>query len=1222
MKSRILLPLILNCSILFAQPGKVDTTFNVQLYSTHNTGSGFTANSIMDRFVEQPDGKIITAGMNDTYNGEVRYGIARLNVDGSLDTSFDAGLTFEYNFNFSPFTDLALQSDGKIITIRTEYDVFTTKSVIRRLHPNGSLDTIPAVYGTIQQGIIQKAFFQPDGKLILCGDFQFEDTNYVIYNDIMRVNTDGTIDPSFTGANFTFISNGIVKDLKLDDQGRILIAGFFTAYNGTNSKGFVRLNTDGTIDPTFTIGTGFNNGVNSIAIQPNQKIILGGTFTNYQSSVTARGIIRLNDNGSADGTFQSTELYTSVDFLSLTSSNSIIFQASSNLPNYSNAFVRLNPNGSLDTLTAGTEFSGGGYNSFNAMRCLSTGNLMVVGQFNNYKKRYRGSIAVIDTNFMLVGSFAPKPGFNAKIDKLLVQPDGKILVGKILTSESELNVYNDTYVKGLTRLNANGLIDTTFQIADSLFVSVEAMARQSDGKILVAGMTKVFDGGALFNSRNVVRFLSDGSIDPTFNTFSCQSNDLNEILIQNDGKIIVLGSFSINSGGTFPNLIRLNTDGTIDPGFAIGTGANSVVTAGLITNSGKIIIGGDFTSFNGFPAQRLASLNSDGSFDPTFDYNGQILSVVKAIKKQPDGKLYVTAETMSDNNNIAVDLVRMNMDGSLDPTFQPIYLSNSNWGELIYNVLPLPDGKLLVAGMFSNIAFSNATGIVRLNADGTRDNSFYSTYIMNEPSVLINSLALGLDGQIVIGGEFTKVTGKPANNISLLDNDTDPYFDVSFTNVSLLNCTMNAGATAFSSGGIPPYQYQWNSGGNQLDSTQVFTNQGIYTCQVQDAVGTISSASLLIDSPQYQAGTDLKATIIADPFRPGFESTIVIYALNDGCVPSTGQLMCVLDTMLQFNSAVPAPTYQSNDTLIWDFSAMTYDNGSFLPIIETTVPVTAQIGDSVSISVNITPYSGDSDTLNNYKFYTYPIINGYDPNIKSVYPQGKCVEAFVENGQKMTYTVQFQNTGNAEAINIVVVDSLNENYDLESIHIVGKSHPVWIEIATMNTVKFHFDSILLPDSTSNEAASHGFVVFEIDPISDTLANNTLLSNKAEIYFDFNPAIVTNTCTNTIFDGDLESFVCSNPAGVESLESERTDEIKLYPNPTNSLVNIRFNNEVNGLVHVDVVDLLGKRIYMNDYQKEAGQDITIELESFTRGNYLLKVSTSEMSYPMVKVMVTR
>ncbi|MEN9440037.1 MAG: hypothetical protein RLZ33_113 [Bacteroidota bacterium] len=81
-------------------------------------------------------------------------------------------------------------------------------------------------------------------------------------------------------------------------------------------------------------------------------------------------------------------------------------------------------------------------------------------------------------------------------------------------------------------------------------------------------------------------------------------------------------------------------------------------------------------------------------------------------------------------------------------------------------------------------------------------------------------------------------------------------------------------------------------------------------------------------------------------------------------------------------------------------------------------------------------------------------------------------------------------------------------------------------------------------------------------------------------------------------------------------------LAVYPNPTNGLLNISFNKEVSGLVHIEMFDLLGKQVYLNDYQKEAGQDITIDLETFTRGNYLLKVSTGEMNYPMVKVMVTR
>ena len=149
---------------------------------------------------------------------------------------------------------------------------------------------------------------------------------------------------------------------------------------------------------------------------------------------------------------------------------------------------------------------------------------------------------------------------------------------------------------------------------------------------------------------------------------------------------------------------------------------------------------------------------------------------------------------------------------------------------------------------------------------------------------------------------------------------------------------------------------------NPSDSLQVITEAGIYTCLVQDASGLISSASLLIEGPAFENGFDLKANLIAGSFRTGFDNTIILNALNDGCIPASGQLIFVMDTLVQFNSAVPAPSYQSNDTLIWNFSNLSYNSGFLRPVINCTVSTFAQIGDSISISLFVTPVSGDADT--------------------------------------------------------------------------------------------------------------------------------------------------------------------------------------------------------------------------------------------------------------------
>jgi|GEM_PF-975236 len=1208
MKTLIAIFLAFNYFFINAQPGKSDTTFNSIPYSKYGTGNGSNGcpytNVTNRKFCEQPDGKIILAGGFCQFNGVVHSGVVRLNVDGSLDDSFDAGTTFEYNVGNYSFTALALQNDGKVIAIRTEFDGVNI-SRIRRLNIDGSLDAAPVFQGDILQGIIYEAIVQPDNKLILCGDFTYEDTDLSMHYDIIRINPDGSLDNTFTGGDFVLMQNGKIEDMKLDAQGKLLIAGGFNTFNGVNSAGFVRLNPDGTIDQTLNIGAGMNDAVKSFAIQPDNKILLAGDFGLYQNMNTGC-LIRIHPDGTLDGTFQpSMGTYWPVEHLNVLPDNRILFTGNSTSLGVNHGFFRLNSDGSLDTATTGSEVYNSGNPPYTEFKFLSSGKLMIIGNIYQYQGKYRGGIARLDTNFLLDLSFGMKPGFiSADIQHTLAQPDGKILVGKRLDYEADaLHTYNDVFVKGLLRLQADGSLDTTFHIADSLFVSVRAMARQPDGKIIVAGRTEWLDGIDISSQGNVARFNPDGSIDSSFLIYNFTMYSFSEVLIQPDGKIIVLGYFTPISGNSLTNIVRFNTDGTPDNTFNAGTGTNGEITSGALTNSGKIIIGGDFNSYNGLPFVRFCALNSDGSIDAGFDFNGSIFSAPWSIKTQSDGKILLAGETLGDDNNFSRVLLRLNPNGNVDPNFEVNGFQNVNVSGEIMDMLPLPNGKLLLGGEIYNFSNSTATGIVRLNADGSRDMGFFSEYIVSEPSVLVKSISLGLDGKVIIGGDFSKITGKPANGIALLQHDLADYFTVSFTNVVNDNCSGNGAVTAFPIGGTPPYQYSWQNLNNPSDSVQVITEQGIYTCFVQDATGLISSASLLIDGPSFLSDFDLKSNLVAGSFRTGFSNTIAINAMNDGCMPASGQLICVLDSLVEYNSAIPLPTFQNNDTLIWDFMNMTYDTGFLNPVIQCTVSSDAQIGDSVTVHLSLTPISGDADTVNNSKSYRFPVINGYDPNIKSVYPVGKCEEAYIKNSQKLTYTVQFQNTGNASAINIVVVDSLNDNLDINSVHVVSYSDTVWTEIAENNTVKFHFDLINLPDSTSNEAASHGYVTFEVDPISDNLPHNTVISNEAEIYFDYNPAIVTNSCLNTIFVGDLDQFDCnSGNLVLEELANE--NEITVFPNPIGETLTIQFDQLGDYSVHL--VDLTGRFIFQTEIQSQKVIQIN-GLDDLSRGEYILFIA---------------
>ncbi len=233
-------------------------------------------------------------------------------------------------------------------------------------------------------------------------------------------------------------------------------------------------------------------------------------------------------------------------------------------------------------------------------------------------------------------------------------------------------------------------------------------------------------------------------------------------------------------------------------------------------------------------------------------------------------------------------------------------------------------------------------------------------------------------------------------------------------------------------------------------------------------------------------------------------------------------------------SLVPTITGSTLTYSISDFGTVDFEN-DFGFMLETDT--TAVAFDEVCIHVSVTPTSGDYNNANNDLSYCYPVINSYDPNKKEVYPSK------VEPGfnDYLYYTIYFQNTGSAPAFNIRLEDTLSSLLDYSTFEVIGFSHDNTVNL-TDNRLIVYYPDIMLPDSTSDEANSKGYIQFRIKPI-DNLPAGTEVENSAHIFFDFNPAIVTNTATTLYFiDLSVNDFF-KNP------------EIVIYPNPTNGIFTI-------------------------------------------------------------------
>jgi hypothetical protein len=261
-----------------------------------------------------------------------------------------------------------------------------------------------------------------------------------------------------------------------------------------------------------------------------------------------------------------------------------------------------------------------------------------------------------------------------------------------------------------------------------------------------------------------------------------------------------------------------------------------------------------------------------------------------------------------------------------------------------------------------------------------------------------------------------------------------------------------------------------------------------------------------------------------------------------------------------------------------------YIQAIFVLSISATVPLGSFEHGTLSFVV-----PNDIDNSDNSASCTFIVATSYDPNNKLVEPRGDGPNGNIApDSEWLTYTINFQNTGNAPAINVRIEDEIETTLDLSTFEMLSTSHNCTTSIVD-NMIIWHFNDIYLPDSTSDEPGSKGFVQFRIK-ISNGLPLLTTIGNDAAIFFDYNDPIITNTAINTLFDID------------NSITESSTSEIQIFPNPADR--QIQFNAEL-PVQSIRIFDMSGRIVY----QKDALIDIQfIDLPDLPEGLYTIEANT--------------
>lgn len=650
---------------------------------------------------------------------------------------------------------VAVQPDGKIL-LGGNFTKFNGASALRiiRLNTDGTIDNTFSI-GTGANATVRSIAIQADGKIIIGGDFT--SYNGVSKNRIVRLDPNGVIDAGFLSG---VAANNSVNSIYIQPDGKILIGGAFTTYNGSSANRITRLTTNGQVDVAFTTGTGLNGAVNSIILQADNKIIIGGSFGLYNGSVT-NNIVRLDTLGIFDAAFVSSAVG-AIKTLAIQPDGKILAGGSFTAYNSvtTNRIVRLNSNGSID----GT-FIAGANNNVNSITLQSDGKILVGGSFTTFNGTIVKNFIRVDSNGSIDATFlsGPLAGANDYQNAAAIQPDGKIITVGFFTQ------YNGVFKNYITRLNLNGTNDAAFNIGTSADNVINTTVFQNDGKILIGG------GFTSYNNKErkgVARLNSDGTLDTTFITGAGTNAAVQAIVVQTDGKIIVGGNFSTFDNTTANRLIRLNQNGSLDVGFNVGIGPNMMVIALAIQSDGKILVGGNFNYFNGILKNVIVRLNTDGSLDPTFDAGTYFTSTeVRTIVIQPDGKILVGGNFGGFNGVQSIDIARLNINGSVDPTF----ITGAGFSGSVNSVSRQADGKIIVGGTYNYYNSISANRICRLNTNGTIDATFNTGTGTNHN---VTATAVQPDGKILIAGPFTSYMGTTAKSICRLNanGSLDPTF--------------------------------------------------------------------------------------------------------------------------------------------------------------------------------------------------------------------------------------------------------------------------------------------------------------------------------------------------------------------------------------------------------------------------------------------------------------
>lgn len=586
--------------------------------------------------------------------------------------------------------------------------------------------------GSGANGTVLSSVLLPGARAVIAGSF----TNYNGYsaNRIARLNPDGTFDPSFrTGTGF----NGTVNKIILQKDGKLIAVGNFTSFNGQNTGCIIRLNADGSRDISFNIGAGANAEIRDVILTQDDHILAAGDFVFFNNQASTR-FVKLRLDGSIDTNFQSSASG-SVRALHENSDGSILVGGSFNFINQQSRpnIALVAANGQLLEAFQSTQVNG----TIRKIKSFDASTYWISGDFSNWNGAAVPQLVKVNPDGTLSNTFEIVQDLDGIIHDFIQANDTLLLLGGAFQNLDTL------HARGLLGLNLSGARDTNFTLQTNAGGQVWHLQTTVDQALFIAGNYNQL-GGVSRRGFAKAGISNEVLLDynPGFGISS--TGNVTALARQADGKILIAGNFTSYHHQAVPRLFRLNVDGTIDTSFNIGTNPNNNILKILVQSDGKIIAVGEFTNFNGLSTNRIIRLNPDGSRDDSFIIGNGANNAVRTAALTADGSIIIAGNFTNYSGTARNRIAKILENGAIDPTFAP----GTGFNNTVNDIVILSDGRIAAGGTFQNFNGVGRNRLAIIQPDGSLDQSFDASGGANNT---VQRIALQPDGKLLITGSFT-----------------------------------------------------------------------------------------------------------------------------------------------------------------------------------------------------------------------------------------------------------------------------------------------------------------------------------------------------------------------------------------------------------------------------------------------------------------------------------